>query len=192
MTALYDLADPDVPLPLQLVFDSSFLLALRPGDDNPHAAAAQAFARRLRSRIAALELIGWLVIPVLQECYHIMLAGSLRRAWQALDPDTRPANWLALYKQDPDTLLLGLPELHRLDGLLAAFPVTFAQPQDQARDAVAGALHQRLRYFISQYRLLPQDALILAEAERLGVPAVVTLDRDWRRVAEFDIYTTPV
>jgi predicted nucleic acid-binding protein len=40
--------------------------------------------------------------------------------------------------------------------------------------------------------LLPQDALILAEAERLGITAVATLDRDWRRVTEFDVYTTPV
>ena len=39
--------------------------------------------------------------------------------------------------------------------------------------------------------LLPQDALILAEAERLGVRAVATLDSDWRRVTEFDIYTIP-
>jgi len=37
--------------------------------------------------------------------------------------------------------------------------------------------------------LLPQDALILAEAERLGVLAVATLDRDWRRAAAFDVYT---
>ena len=38
---------------------------------------------------------------------------------------------------------------------------------------------------------LPSDALILAEAERLGVRAVATLDSDWRRVTEFDIYTIP-
>lgn len=49
-----------------------------------------------------------------------------------------------------------------------------------------------MRYFITAYYLLPQDALILAEAERLGVTAVATLDGDWRRVAEFDIYTTTV
>jgi predicted nucleic acid-binding protein len=37
-----------------------------------------------------------------------------------------------------------------------------------------------------------QDVLILAEAERLGVTAVATLDRDcWHRVKEFDVYTVP-
>lgn len=54
------------------------------------------------------------------------------------------------------------------------------------------AVEVRMRHFITAYYLLPQDALILAEAERLGVSAVATLDSDWRRVAEFDIYTTPV
>ena len=90
--ALYDLADPAVLLPTQLVLDSSLLLALRPGDDNPRAASAQAFVRCLRPRIAGLELVTWLLLPVLQECYHIILTSSLRRAWQALDPVTRPAN----------------------------------------------------------------------------------------------------
>ena len=51
------------------------------------------------------------------------------------------------------------------------------------------SLEERIRYFITVYYLLPQDALILAEAERLGVMAVATLDSDWQRVTEFDIYT---
>jgi len=49
-----------------------------------------------------------------------------------------------------------------------------------------------MRHFITAYYLLPHDALILAEAERLGVTAIATLDSDWRRVAEFDIYITPI
>lgn len=188
--ALYDLADPAVSLPSQLVFDSSYLLALRPGDDNPRAEVAQAFARRLRSRIAAIESVAWLVMPVLQECYHIILTGSLRRVWQEMDPTTRPANWLALYKREPGALKAGLPDLERFDALLKTFPVTFAQSQDMAPAPITGALNERLRYFIARYYLLPQDALILAEAERIGVRAIATLDSDWHRVAEFDIYTT--
>lgn len=190
--ALHDLANPTTSLPAQLVFDTSFLLALRPGDDNPYAEAAQGFARRLRTAIASLELVAWLVLPVLQECYHIILASSLRRVWQTLDPATRPANWLALYKQEPVVLDRGLPALHRFDALLAAIPATLARPQDQALASTAGLPDERLRYFIARYRLLPQDALILAETERLGVSAIVTLDSDWRRITEFEIYTTPI
>lgn len=189
--ALFDLAEPDAPLPIQIVFDSSFLLALRPADDNPQAAVVQAFARRLRPYIAAIELVAWLVIPVLQECYHIILTGSLRHAWQALDPTTRPANWLALYKRHPAMLKTGLVEIERFDTLLATYPITLAQPHDLVHGPPTSALDERLRHFITTYHLLPQDALILAEAERLGVSAVATLDSDWRRVAEFDIYTTP-
>ena len=190
--ALHDLADLTAPLPAQLAFDTSFLLALRPGDDNPHAEAAQGFARRLRPTIAALELVAWLVLPVLQECYHIILTGSLRRAWQTLAPATRPANWLALYKQDPATLDQGLPELSRFDALLATIPATLARQQDQVFASKAGLPDERLRYFIARYHLLPQDALILAETERLGVSAIATLDSDWHRITEFDIYTIPI
>jgi predicted nucleic acid-binding protein len=187
--ALYDLADPDVLLPSQLVLDSSLLLALRPDDDNPHVAVAQAFVRRLRPRIAELELVVWLPLPVLQECYHIILTSSLRRVWQALDPVTRPANWLAAYKHDPTLLRFGLPELARFDTLLATIPLTLARPQDFGEPTATGRMAQHIRHFIADYWLLPQDALILAEADRLGVRAVATLDRDWRRVAEFDVYT---
>lgn len=189
---LRNLADPTIALPSQLVFDTSFLLALRPGDDNPHSETAQAFARRLRPSISALELVAWIVLPVLQECYHIILTGSLRRIWQTLNPTTRPANWLALYKREPDVLKQGLLELTRFDALLATLPSTLAYQQNQAVASEIGALDERLRYFITRYHLLPQDALILAEAERLGVSAIVTLDSDWRRVTEFDIYTTPI
>ena len=56
-------------------------------------------------------------------------------------------------------------------------------------DLVASALEDRMYYFVATYHLLPQDALILAEAARLGVSAVATLDRDWRRAVVFDVYT---
>jgi predicted nucleic acid-binding protein len=46
-----------------------------------------------------------------------------------------------------------------------------------------------MHHFITTYHLFPQDALILAHAERLGVYAVATLDRDWRRASAFDVYT---
>jgi hypothetical protein len=122
--ALYDLADPAVRLPAQLALDSSLLLALRPDDDNPHAALARAFMRRLRPRIIAIDMVAWLMLPVLQECYHIILTNSLRRAWQSLEPATRPANWLVAYKRDPDLLRLGWPELARFDALLKTIPLT--------------------------------------------------------------------
>lgn len=187
--ALYDLSDPKIPLPSQLVVDTSLLLALRPGDDNPHAAVAQAFVRRLGERIAAYELVAWLPLPVLQECYHIILANGLRRTWESMDPDSRPANWLKAYKDHPTLLEAYFPDLIRFRELLAAIPLTPVQPEDLATPAAVGPLEERMRHFMIAYHLLAQDALILAEAERLGVSAVATLDQDWRRVTVFDIYT---
>jgi predicted nucleic acid-binding protein len=187
--ALYDLSDPAVPLPPQLVVDTSLLLSLRPGDDNPHAAAARTFIRRMGERIAAYELAAWLPVPVLQECYHVIMANGLRRTWETLDPTTRPPNWLKAYKDYPDLLKPCLPELSRFRDLLAAIPLTPVRPEDLAASGLDELLEDRMHYFITAYHLLSQDALILAEAERLGVTAVATLDQDWRRVVQFDVYT---
>ena len=186
---LYNLADPAMPLPPQLVVDSSLLLALRLGDDNPNALAAQGFVRRLRQQIATYQMVAWLLMPVLQECYHVILANSLRRTWVAMDPVARPPNWLVMYKRQPELLKVGFPELAEFGKILATIPLTPVQPEDLAASAGGEPLEERLHYFITAYYLLPWDALILAEAERLGVLAVATLDQDWRRAAAFDVYT---
>ena len=67
--ALFDLADATIPLPAQLVLDTSVLLACRTGDDNPYATAAQHFISRLGQKIVDYQMLVWLLIPVLQECY---------------------------------------------------------------------------------------------------------------------------
>lgn len=187
--ALCDIADPALPLPPQLVVDSSLLLALRPGDDNPNALAAQRFIRRLRPQIAAYQTVAWLLMPVLQECYHVILANSLRRTWAAMDTAARPPNWLVMYKRQPELLRVGFPELAEFGRILATIPMTPVQPGDLATYAGGEPWEERLHYFITAYYLLPQDALILTEAKRLGVSAVATLDQDWQRAAEFDVYT---
>lgn len=187
--ALYDLADPAIPLPQQLVIDTSVLLALRPADDNPHAVAARAFIRHIGERIADYEMVAWLPLPVLQECYHVILANGMRRIWRAMDRAIRPPNWLKAYKDQPDLLQTCTSELARFRELLAAIPLTPVRPADLVTSTVAEPLEKRMRHFITAYHLLPQDALILAHAERLGVRAVATLDRDWRRASVFDVYT---
>ena len=189
---LFDLADPAIPLPTQLVLDTSLLLACHAGDDNPHATAAQQFIARLGQEIAAYRVIAWLLIPVLQECYHIILSRSLRRSWEALAPESRRPNWLAAYKHQPHLLAAGFADMASFDEILAAIPLTLAQPEDLASSPGTHSLEKRIRHFVTTCYLLPQDAVILAEAERLGVTSVATLDSDWRRVTEFDIYTTPV
>ncbi len=63
--------------------------------------------------------------------------------------------------------------------------------RDLADSTTLLPLEDRLRHFITGYWLLPQDALILAEAERPGVRAVVSFDSDWRRFAGVDIYMSP-
>lgn len=61
-------------------------------------------------------------------------------------------------------------------------------PENRRPNWLAAYKHQP--HLLNDYYLLPQNALILAEAERLSVTAVATLDSDCRRVTEFDSYTT--
>ncbi|MFH1906325.1 MAG: hypothetical protein ABIL11_02920 [Chloroflexota bacterium] len=79
----------------------------------------------------------------------------------------------------PDLLDACVPELERFRQLLAAIPLTPVRAEDLAVSTVVGPLEDRMRHFIGAYHLLPQDALILSEAERLGVTAVAMLDLDW-------------
>ena len=189
--AVFDFSDPSIVLPAQIVVDSSLLLALRADDDNPHAEAARAFTQRMAEQIAALTLVAWVPLPVLQECYHTILAAGIRRAWQAMDPSRRPPNWLAAYKRKPELLKAAFPEMAEFARLLTSIPFTPLRPEDLAESATRETLDDRMRHFIVRYHLLPQDALILAHAERLGVRAVATLDRDWCRAKAFHVYTIP-
>jgi predicted nucleic acid-binding protein len=187
--ALYDLTDPHLVLPSQLVVDTSLLLALRPADDNPHTVAARAFIRRISQQIAACTMVAWLPLPVLQECYHVILTNGLRRIWKTMERAIRPPTWLKAYKDQPDLLQVCFPELTRFRELLAAIPLTPATVGDLRNPTVVGSLEERMHHFITACNLLPQDALILAHTERLGVLAVATLDQDWQRVSQFDVYT---
>ena len=185
-----DLMDEQAPVSGQIVVDTSILLALRDADDNPEAKAARDFMRRLRQQIEGLQVVAWLPLPVLQECYHIILSRSLRRVWETLPEQGRPANWLAAYKRNPELLARGFADLAVFDQIIASIPLTPVEPSDLADSPVDAPLGERMRYFVIKYHLMPQDALILATAEALGATAVVTLDRDWRRVDEFNVYTT--
>lgn len=189
---LYDLADSNLSLPAQLIADSSLLLALRPEDDNPNSQAAYRFIESVGREADRFNTVLWLPTPVIQECYHIILSRSLRRVCAHLPLESRPPNWLAAYKQQPHLLAEGFADLEAFDEILASIPVTPIDPILGGGERGAYSVVERMRYFIQTYYLFPQDALILAEAERIGVKAVATLDKDWRRVAEFDIYTTPL
>ena len=58
---LYDLADLAASPPSQLVLDSSLLLAMRNGDDNPRAAAAHLLMELLGRQIAEDQTVAGLL-----------------------------------------------------------------------------------------------------------------------------------
>ncbi|MGH2523976.1 MAG: hypothetical protein ACRDH2_15830, partial [Anaerolineales bacterium] len=49
-------------------------------------------------------------------------------------------------------------------------------------------LSTRMGELINQFAILPKDATILSEAERLGIYTVATLDSDWSRAEGFTVF----
>jgi len=80
---------------------------------------------------------------------------------------------LAAYKRQPELIAAGFDNLTSFGDILAAIPLTPAQPNDLLVTPDTQSLEDRMRHFITAYYLLPHDALILAEAERLGVTAIL-------------------
>ena len=121
-------------------------------------------ARRILKKraweIAERKIIVWLLAPVLQECYHIILSRSLRRSWAAMPVSERPPNWLATYKQQPELLSAGFADLTTFDEILASIPVTPVFPRDFDSEHSSNSLEKRMLHFITAYYLLPQDAFV--------------------------------
>jgi hypothetical protein len=150
---LYDLADANLSLPTQLVPDSSLLLALRSEDDNPNSLAAYRFIESVGREADRFNMVLWLPTPVLQECYHIILSRSLRRACAKLPPESRPPNWLAAYKQQPHLLAEGFADLEAFDEILASIPVTPIDSILGGGERGVYSVIERMRYFIQTYYL---------------------------------------
>ena len=67
------------------------------------------------------------------------------------------------------------------------------QPEDVAtQQGNPPAIERQIYDFVKSVHLLPKDAWIVAEADRLGVYDIATLDADFLRLdSAFTIYTIP-
>lgn len=99
-------------------------------------------------------------------------------------------SWVDLYKLDP-TILYDLgPLLEQLRQRLIAANLVLLDPQELGPIPSGRRYDQELLALVGRYGLDTSDATILMEASRVGIAAIVTMDRDLRRaVADFDVYT---
>ena len=95
-----------------------------------------------------------------------------------------------MYKRDDSILHDHAPSLERMRLRLANYNVVVVAPEDLGPIPSGRLFDEERVRLIGRYGLDTNDALILMEASRLGISAIVTLDRDMRRaLPDFDVYT---
>ena len=185
---LRDIRDPNVPLPEFIVLDTSLILELHPvsSSANSNHTLAVNFLNRLRSEARQARVKPFLPLLAFEECYFKICQLILT----AYGKNAGNMKWHDYYKQYPLTVRSVYPVLMQLYQTLLSFPIEITEPEDLAirpkgREPLLSA---RIGDLINQFAVLPKDATILADAERLGIYTVATLDRDWSRADGFTVF----
>jgi len=102
----------------------------------------------------------------------------------------RITSWNELYNRDPSIAREHEPVLDDLRHAFIGTNIAIATPTDLGPIPSGRPFDEELVRLIGRYGLDTNDALILMEASRLGISAIVTMDRDMHRaLPDFDIYT---
>lgn len=186
---LLDISDSHVPIPEFIVLDASIVLELRPSPaTHPHHIFAVNFLNRLRNLANAGQVMPLLPLLAFEECYfkicQSIIKAEKRRA-------NFPNNWHNYYKSNPQVILQCRNEINNFYQILLAFPIVVTEPEDLAVLPIdtEQRLAERMGEIILNYLLLPKDATIFSNAERLGIDTVATLDGDWVRADGFNVIT---
>ena len=183
---MLDIGDPSLRLPEFLVLDASLVLELTPSQDRPHKhhALAANFLNRLRQVARSGLTIPLLPLLAFEECYFKLC----QRVIAATSPKSEI--WHLYYKKNPSVIQSVRPVLVGLYEALHAFPIEITEPEDIAIPPKGRVplLATRMGDLINQFSVLPKDATILSEAERMGIFTVATLDSDWARADGFTVF----
>ena len=187
---LLDIGDPALPLPEFLVLDASIVLELTPDPINPHPHHLLAVNFLHRLQLAAQEGRAKPILPLLafEECYFKLCKRVLTAYGQLAG-----VPWHVYYKTNPLSIRGIHPVLMQFYQTLLTFPVEITEPEDLAihprgREPL---LSSRIGDLLQQFSILPKDATIFSEAERLGIYTVATLDSDWSRADSFTVFAPP-
>lgn len=196
--SVVDLSRPIVAVPNPIAVDSNVIVALLerlfPGQRFEHTAQAEGFFRHILENDQQAVLT--------PTAYSEILHVAVRKTYELRPRGNRTAlseqfgvpmsRWQDLYKQDPTPLQELSNNLSQLHARLVAYNVVIADLDDFGDSG-----DRRSRHFASdlidrtvRYGLDSSDAMITLEASRLGIGAIVSMDREMQRaVADFDIYT---
>jgi len=183
---LLDISNPNLNIPELLVLDASLILELTPNPvrPHPHHTLAVNFLNRLQAAAQQGQVMTLLPRLAFEECYF-------KICLRFLVPDAKRVgmHWHDYYKKNPTAIRAATSTLTLFYQLLQAFPIEVIEPEDLAVTPKGREppLADRLGDLINQFAVLPKDATILGEAERLGIYTVATLDSDWTRADGFTV-----
>jgi hypothetical protein len=182
-----DMGDANLPLPDFLVADTSLLLGLSPRVAAPR---RQQIARSFLKRASQAALLGdlLLMVPllVMEECYFKLMQSFYE---ERFGPGA--ANWHDKgYKQNPQLIGACMPILENFRTTILDLPAVITGPDDliETPDPPPIALERLMLNIVRDHSLLPKDSYILAEASRLGITGLATMDFDWDRADGFIVY----
>jgi predicted nucleic acid-binding protein len=186
---LIDINDPNIQLPEFIVLDASVVLELRvsPNRQRHHNSAIN-FFRRLRPLASSGQVMPLLPLLALEECYFKICQYKIL---EFLANNNIQTPWHRYYKQNPQIIQNTVQNLQVFYNILRSFPIVVIEPEDLAVLPIdtEPRLSERMKDFIQNFLILPKDATILSNAERLGIDTVVTLDSDWSRADGFKVIT---
>ena len=185
-----DIYDASVKLPDFIVVDASLFLELAPSNpkSNFHHGAASSFLARAQSSALNGSLVVILPLVALAECYHNICRWIIEPVAKA-----SKSGWVQYAKKNPHIMAGAVPFLRSFTLLLQMFPVQIPEPDMSALKSGHSMplLSDTLLENMDRFELMSKDALIIAEAERLGVFTLATLDADWKRADGFTVIAPP-
>jgi hypothetical protein len=174
------------------------LPSIRPKEKHNQQIAEQ-FTRRVRNAVLANQMMAFVTENTLEECYFKILQDNLEKDLPNYEAQLRQTlnrphvGWHDLYKQYPNLINNYMPTLNNFRTRVFAIPMTLIEASDltvnQAVRQQTPSLESRMLNYIQSVPILPQDAYLLAIAERIKSP-VVTFDKDFHNVNSVQIYGT--
>ena len=186
---LINIDDPNIQFPEFIVLDASIVLELRPRPSrHKYHNSAVNFFRRLQPLAINGQVMPLLPLLALEECYFKICQAIILNF---IANNKIQDKWHKYYKQNPQIIQNSIQDLQTFYNILRTFPIVIVEPEDLAVLPIGTKprLADKMKDFINEYLILPKDATILGNAERLGIDTVVTLDSDWIRADGFTVIT---
>lgn len=201
--SVVNLSFPVARFPASVVLDTSVVLPAfqhalgERGRTGATLVRDQQRAHQLLANLRRANVLGIVTPTVVAEYMHAIIRGRYEHAIRTVSAaelrttyGTSSRSWTRLYKRDPGLMHDVAPQLRALFPVLDANGIGFLDPTDFDPPSGWRGFIPELLDFSLRFSLDTSDARILLEAQSLGIPHIVTLDRDMQRAAsDFTVYT---